>query len=254
MSELCGMPDDATHLKSVQVRPLLLTCPACGKRFELADQGVIEVPRGGGGPQYPPVARICRMWCVVSRHRADLLAGGAAVPGEDDQVRRAAQDKDGAVGREPEHSNALWLRDGHRCSVRAAERRAIFDQACPPSVRRNRRQVPSRQASDRDPLAGQRTDPRGRRAGRIEPVASLLPVARDPAACAAIHHRPALVAHHEQQRRAREADLRQAAYGKISDLPPRQSHARIISPDLISRILIAADGVRRAQGEQCSRA
>jgi len=30
---------------------LLLTCPACGERFELADHGVIEVPRGGAGPE-----------------------------------------------------------------------------------------------------------------------------------------------------------------------------------------------------------
>jgi uncharacterized protein YbaR (Trm112 family) len=44
-------PEDRTHLKAVQVRPLLLACPACGKQFELTDQGVVEVPRGGARPE-----------------------------------------------------------------------------------------------------------------------------------------------------------------------------------------------------------
>jgi len=44
-------PDDGTRLKAVRRRPLLLTCPACEKRFELTDQGVIEVPGGGAGPE-----------------------------------------------------------------------------------------------------------------------------------------------------------------------------------------------------------
>jgi len=41
-------PDDGAHLKAVQLRPPppLLVCPTCGKRFELTDQGVVEVPRG----------------------------------------------------------------------------------------------------------------------------------------------------------------------------------------------------------------
>jgi hypothetical protein len=39
-------PGDGTHLKAVQVWPLLLACPSCGKQFELTDQGIIEVPPG----------------------------------------------------------------------------------------------------------------------------------------------------------------------------------------------------------------
>lgn len=44
-------PDDGTHLKAVQRRPLLLTCPVCAKQFEFTDQGIVEVPAGGAGPQ-----------------------------------------------------------------------------------------------------------------------------------------------------------------------------------------------------------
>jgi hypothetical protein len=44
-------PDDDTRLKAVQRplvpgQPLLLTCPGCGKRFRLADNGAIEVLPG----------------------------------------------------------------------------------------------------------------------------------------------------------------------------------------------------------------
>jgi hypothetical protein len=40
-------PHDGAHLKAVQQRPLLLSCPSCAKRFELTGAGVIEVPGGG---------------------------------------------------------------------------------------------------------------------------------------------------------------------------------------------------------------
>ncbi|HTA04626.1 MAG TPA: hypothetical protein VK802_29900 [Streptosporangiaceae bacterium] len=38
-------PDDGAHLKAVKLRPPppLLVCPACGKHYELTDQGVVEV-------------------------------------------------------------------------------------------------------------------------------------------------------------------------------------------------------------------
>jgi hypothetical protein len=38
-------PDDGAHLKAVKLRPPppLLVCPACGKQYELTDQGVVEV-------------------------------------------------------------------------------------------------------------------------------------------------------------------------------------------------------------------
>ena len=86
MSELSGMPDDDTDLKAVQVGPLLLTCPVCGKRFELADQGVIEVPRGGAGPEteYPPVARIRRCRCPsFTRDCVRESAQGCGTEGRD---------------------------------------------------------------------------------------------------------------------------------------------------------------------------
>jgi hypothetical protein len=44
-------PDDGSHLKALRRWPLLLTCPVCGKRFELTDQGVTEVPGTGAGPE-----------------------------------------------------------------------------------------------------------------------------------------------------------------------------------------------------------
>jgi hypothetical protein len=50
------MPDEDTRLKAdaswrVGASPLLMRCPACGKRFTLSDAGVVEVePEDGTAP------------------------------------------------------------------------------------------------------------------------------------------------------------------------------------------------------------
>jgi hypothetical protein len=48
-------PNDGNHLKAdlswrVGVGPLIMGCPACGKRYTLSDAGVVEVePEDGSG-------------------------------------------------------------------------------------------------------------------------------------------------------------------------------------------------------------
>jgi hypothetical protein len=45
-------PDDGTRLDAWRRpdpgQPLLLTCPACSKHFQLTESGIIEVPAGPG--------------------------------------------------------------------------------------------------------------------------------------------------------------------------------------------------------------